>query len=243
MSTDAVVDRQRLAVETGEVDRDRGSPRSAGAAIRRATVDGSTVCTMRDRWPGSARGSAPNRSRSRAPRLPPPSQRLFTQIGRRRLNRSVSSTMCGTTCSAQTPTAQRVPRTSLPGRAPVAWSFDARLDARDHRRDVARDRLQVPLPTGRQVGVDRRSAHGEVVEVDHVEIGALADLDRAAVVESVEPRGAPGLLLDHELERDGLAARPIAGPVRELRAGARAVTDELHVRAGVREPDDRRRDA
>src|SRR4051794_32635925 len=141
----------------------------------------------------------------------------------------------------------RRPRRSVPAADETAGPLArvgvvaARLVARHDSREVARHRLQVALTAGREVGVHDRAAHREALEIDHVEVGALADLDRASVGEAVELRGAAGLLLDHELERDGLAARAVPRPVGQLRARAGTVADELHVRAGVGEPDDRHR--
>ena len=44
--------------------------------------------------------------------------------------------------------------------------------------------------------------------------------------------------MDHELERDALAARPVSDPVRQLGGGHRSITDELHVGTGISQAHD-----
>ena len=63
----------------------------------------------------------------------------------------------------------------------------------------------------------------------------------AAVAEAVDVGGGLGLLVDHELERELLAAGAVAGPVGEQVGGERGVADEPAVGAAVGEADRRRR--
>ena len=71
-----------------------------------------------------------------------------------------------------------------------------------------------------------RSSNGEVVEVDHVQIGAHANLDRAAIVEPVEPCVAAGLLLDQRFQRNSLTPGTVAVGVEQDEIVVHALTRE-----------------
>lgn len=55
----------------------------------------------------------------------------------------------------------------------------SRLHPVDHRGDVARRRLQVALTARGKIGVHHGAAHGQVFEIDHVDVGPPADLDQS----------------------------------------------------------------
>ena len=75
----------------------------------------------------------------------------------------------------------------------------------------------------------------EGVVVDDVDVALLADLEGAAVAESVEFGGVVGHALDDPLEGEFLAAAAVAGPVGEHEGGHGGVADDAAVRAAVGE--------
>ena len=53
--------------------------------------------------------------------------------------------------------------------------------------------------------MDFEAAQAQILEIDQVQIGSLADLEAASIVQAVELRVVLGVLVDHELERQLLA--------------------------------------
>src|SRR6266540_7365056 len=137
-------------------------------------------------------------------------------------------------------------RTTLLGTTSGAAHEPARAGARlasvahhglaaDDRRGVAVGGLQEPSCTAREVVDHLGTMQDEAVEVDHVDVGLLTRLERAAVTEPVQRRGVYRHLADHHFQWDTRATPSVAHPVREhVRLDAR-VTDGTDVRAAVAE--------
>jgi hypothetical protein len=132
------------------------------------------------------------------------------------------------------PYAARRPRTRRPGRAPVG----------SPSRNVTRPRRSSPhnpaalehaARAGRQVGRDLGQLELDAIEVDHVQVGALADRDDAAVAEAVEIGRSFASMRIASLDRELRTARPVAHPVREHERRHARVADHAAVRAAVGE--------
>jgi hypothetical protein len=72
--------------------------------------------------------------------------------------------------------------------------------------------------------------------IDHVDVGALADFQRAAVGQPVKLGIGGRELADDGLDRDGRPAGAVARPEDELPARQGAVADELGMGAGIAQP-------
>ena len=92
------------------------------------------------------------------------------------------------------PHAQRRPRTSRPGRAPVSTPSRAGDLAGDDRGSVAPCPLQQSAATSRQIVNEFRRLQLQGVVIDEVQVGAFADLDRAPVAKPEQGGGVRGLL-------------------------------------------------
>ena len=79
----------------------------------------------------------------------------------------------------------------------------------------------------------------EVLEIHEVDVGPFARLQRAAVIESVDRCGAPGLQMHGLLERDEFATVAVANPVCEQCRGHAHITDQSAVCSTVAESKDR----
>ena len=86
--------------------------------------------------------------------------------------------------------------------------------------------------------LDARRGQGDPVEVDHIEIGAQAAGDPAAVRHAEEIGGVAGQHPDRLLEGELLAALPVADPVFEHVGRIARVADDGYVRAPVAPADE-----
>ena len=81
---------------------------------------------------------------------------------------------------------------------------------------------------------DLRLVEAEAVEVDHVEVGAVAGREHAAVRQSDGAGGVAAVALHEERERDPIVV-PVAAPVLQQRCGEAPVADRADVGAAVAE--------
>src|SRR5581483_3465749 len=95
------------------------------------------------------------------------------------------------------------------------------LDPVDERVPVTLGPLEEPAPSGGEVVADLGTAHGEPIEVDHVEIALVAGCEHAPVVQADRTRRIAALALDQEREVEP-AAVAITSPKREQRGGEAA---------------------
>src|SRR5690606_20357683 len=86
--------------------------------------------------------------------------------------------------------------------------------AGDHRGQVAVRSLKDPARSRRQVVADLGGTDREVVEVDHVDVGATPRLEHTSVAEAVQRRVVRRELGDDRLDGQRLTARTVPGPVR-----------------------------
>ena len=93
---------------------------------------------------------------------------------------------------------------------------------------VALGTLYEAPAAGGKVVDDLRRMKAQPIEIDQVDIGALARLQPAAIMEAEEIGRLAGLPLHHEFERQPRPALPIAGLT------ARQVIDELKIGPGFR---------
>ncbi len=131
-------------------------------------------------------------------------------------------------CGAGAPdeaTGQRVGRLA----APVG---DVTSDDGGH---VAVGRLHEPATAGRQVASHLGPARAQVLEVDQVQVGAVAGCDHATVEQTNGPCGRARLTLHEERQ---LHAPPVAvaPPPRQQRRREAGVADRADVRTAVGEP-------
>ena len=117
------------------------------------------------------------------------------------------------------------------------------MSARDMAGDdgcvVAHRALEEAGPAGREVG--HRCGHPEleVCGVDHVDVGAEADLEAAAVGEVVQVCGLGGQPTDDFGDVDARSTGTVANPVGEQVCRDGGVADGHRVGAAVAESDDR----
>ena len=83
---------------------------------------------------------------------------------------------------------------------------------------------------------DLGSPRGEVLEIDHVHVGAIAGREHAPVEETDGASGVARLALHREGKVEP-AALAVARPERQQRRGEARVADRAHVRAAVGETD------
>ena len=86
------------------------------------------------------------------------------------------------------------------GELPCRFTLGVGLDASDDRVTVTISTLYDPAATGRQVIEQLGLTHPQPVEVDDVEICAVAGSQHATIMESDETSGVTGLPLDQELK-------------------------------------------
>ena len=98
--------------------------------------------------------------------------------------------------------------------------------------------LHQTAPTGGQIANDLGAAHGQPVEVDHVEIGPIARRHHPPVAQPVGHGGGAGLLGHQQLEGQALAPGAVPGPMGQQVGGGGGVADGGHVGAAVGQPAD-----
>ena len=98
------------------------------------------------------------------------------------------------------------PRTSRPGSGPVRFAVLVGDLARHDRGDVAVGRLHEALAAGGQVVAHLGPARGEALEVDDVDVGAVAGREHAAV-EQADGRARCRCVCRCTSERQGRAGR------------------------------------
>ncbi len=109
--------------------------------------------------------------------------------------------------------------------------------AGDDRRAVALRALHEAAPARGQVEDHLGRAQAQACEIDHVHVGLLAHLERAAVGEAEQLRGVAAHALHRELHGNARTAAAVAHPVREHEGLDRRVADHAAVRAAVAEPE------
>ena len=121
-----------------------------------------------------------------------------------------------------------------PREFPCRLTLGVGLDTSDDRVTVTISTLHDPAATGRQVIEQLGLMHPQSVEVDDVEIGAVAGGQHATIMESDETSGVTGLTLDQELDIE-TSTVSISTPVLQQRRRERTVTDGADMGATVGE--------
>src|SRR6516164_8727042 len=98
-----------------------------------------------------------------------------------------------------------------------AGMFAAREDRRagDHCRLITLDALHETPPAGWHIVHEFGLAHFEIIEVDHVDIGAQSRCEPPAIGKTEEIGGLAGLALDQAFDRQARSAAAVAAPMHQ----------------------------
>ena len=111
--------------------------------------------------------------------------------------------------------------------------------AGDDRRVVADRSLHQPRAARRQVVHRIRKGQVQALEVDHIEVGPLAQFNAAPVVEAVEIGGLRGDPPDALSQGEAIAAMAVPGPMGEHVGRDRGVADGVAMGPAVAQADHR----
>ena len=157
---------------------------------------------------------------------------------------SVPGTMHGRLVAFRWRSCERAGRVGLstpdqaPGQLVGGLAVVVRLPAGHDGVAPAGGALQQAAAAGRQVVHDRRLVEAEPIEVDDVEVGAIAGGDDAPVVQTDGAGGVATVTLHEERQRDQVVVT-VATPVGEQRGREAAVADRADVCATVAEARER----
>ena len=126
-----------------------------------------------------------------------------------------------------------------PGARTSILAVSGDFDATDERVPVAPGALHNPLSARGKIVNDDGSLKAQVLEVDNIQVGAIARGNYSTVMESVTPSRRHRLLVDQVREWQLRAALPVARPDREQACRRTGIADIPNVGAAVGDTADR----